>query len=113
MPREWIDRGTLLREYWKKQKSKQMTKLELKASADAAWATARAADAAWATARAADAAWATARAVEAACEAAWATARAVEAACEAAAVATHLDWVVAGNAYQAGLIKTQEENSND
>ena len=25
MPREWIDRGTLLREYWKKQKSKQMT----------------------------------------------------------------------------------------
>ena len=44
---------------------------------------------------------------------AWATARAVEAACEAAAVATHLDWVVAGNAYQAGLIKTQEENSND
>lgn len=89
MPREWIDRGTLLREYWKKQKSKQMTKLELKASADAAWATARAADAAWATARA------------------------VEAACEAAAVATHLDWVVAGNAYQAGLIKTQEENSND
>jgi hypothetical protein len=103
MPREWIDRGTLLREYWKKQKSKQMTKLELKASADAAWATARAADAAWATARA----------VEAACEAAWATARAVEAACEAAAVATHLDWVVAGNAYQAGLIKTQEENSND
>ena len=103
MPREWIDRGTLLRKYWKKQKSKQMTKLELKASADAAWATARAADAAWATARA----------VEAACEAAWATARAVEAACEAAAVATHLDWVVAGNAYQAGLIKTQEENSND
>ena len=37
MPREWIDREKLLKEYWKKQKSKQMTKLEeLMAYADTA-----------------------------------------------------------------------------